>query len=263
MSYSRKSTPNITKGDSEWEGWGTALKPAVEPIVVARKPLSEKNVALNVLKWGTGGINIDACRVGNEMIKCSNDIRSLQKWKEQDGRTHKELINPGPSYNQGRFPANIILEKSYQQVYILKESFINLIPLLSLYYGNEYMFKLQEEISGLSLQEEGKSWKVLQSEMLQRTSESEIQRKESSKMGNEAQQEINRTNEEEQQSKEGERKSNLQGVLDGKRIQVSQQRRINSTTEDISKSNDKEMWDTRTQDSNGNTSKQTIKDLGR
>jgi len=98
--------------DSEkWEGWGTALKPACEPIVVARKPLSEKNVALNVLKWGTGGINIDDCRIGSDMIPCSNDIRSLQKWKEQDGRKHKELINPEPTYNQGRFPANIILDE--------------------------------------------------------------------------------------------------------------------------------------------------------
>ncbi len=53
-----------TKGNSKWEGWGTALKPANEPICVARKPLSEKSVAENVLKWGTGGINIDACRIG-------------------------------------------------------------------------------------------------------------------------------------------------------------------------------------------------------
>jgi DNA modification methylase len=49
----------LTKGTSEWEGWGTALKPALEPITVARKPLSEKSVAENCLKWGTGGINID------------------------------------------------------------------------------------------------------------------------------------------------------------------------------------------------------------
>jgi site-specific DNA-methyltransferase (adenine-specific) len=47
----------------KWEGWGTNLKPALEPITVARKPLSEKSVAENVLKWGTGGINIDECRV--------------------------------------------------------------------------------------------------------------------------------------------------------------------------------------------------------
>lgn len=54
----------LTKGTSTYEGWGTALKPANEPICVARKPLSEKSVAENVLKWGTGGINIDGCRVG-------------------------------------------------------------------------------------------------------------------------------------------------------------------------------------------------------
>jgi len=53
----------LTKGNSPYEGWGTALKPALEPITVARKPLSEKTVAENVLKWGTGGINIDGSRV--------------------------------------------------------------------------------------------------------------------------------------------------------------------------------------------------------
>ena len=54
---------DVTKGTSEWEGWGTALKPAHEPICMARKPLSEKTVAENCLKWGTGGINIDGSRV--------------------------------------------------------------------------------------------------------------------------------------------------------------------------------------------------------
>ena len=53
--------------DDEDFGWGTALKPAHEPIVLARKPISEKSIADNVLKWGTGGINIDECRVeGND-----------------------------------------------------------------------------------------------------------------------------------------------------------------------------------------------------
>ena len=56
-----------TKGNSEWEGWGTALKPAHEPIVMARKPLSEKSIVDNVLKHGTGAINIDGCRIeGND-----------------------------------------------------------------------------------------------------------------------------------------------------------------------------------------------------
>ncbi len=56
-----------TKGNSEWEGWGTALKPAHEPIVMARKPLSESSIVDNVLKHGTGAINIDGCRIeGND-----------------------------------------------------------------------------------------------------------------------------------------------------------------------------------------------------
>ena len=64
--YSRIDIP-ITKGNTEWEGWGTALKPAHEPLVLARKPLSEKSVVDNVLKHRTGGINIDECRVeGND-----------------------------------------------------------------------------------------------------------------------------------------------------------------------------------------------------
>jgi DNA modification methylase len=50
----------------EWEGWGTALKPAFEPIVLARKPLSESTVTANVLRWRTGALNIDGCRIGTE-----------------------------------------------------------------------------------------------------------------------------------------------------------------------------------------------------
>jgi hypothetical protein len=58
-----ENSPHLTKGTSEWEGWGTALKPAREDWLLMRKPLSEKTVAENCLKWGTGGINIDESRV--------------------------------------------------------------------------------------------------------------------------------------------------------------------------------------------------------
>jgi len=64
---SKSGEVEVTKGNSEWEGWGTALKPAHEPIVMARKPLSESSIVDNVLKHGTGAINIDGCRVeGND-----------------------------------------------------------------------------------------------------------------------------------------------------------------------------------------------------
>ena len=57
-------TVEITDPDAQrWKGFGTALKPAYEPIIIARKPLSEGSVAANVLKHGTGGLNIDGCRV--------------------------------------------------------------------------------------------------------------------------------------------------------------------------------------------------------
>jgi hypothetical protein len=58
-------TAPATPEAQQWAGWGTALKPAWEPICVARKPLSEKTVAANVLKYGCGAINIDACRVSS------------------------------------------------------------------------------------------------------------------------------------------------------------------------------------------------------
>lgn len=70
--------------NSVWEGWGTALKPALDPITVARKPLID-TVAKNVLKYGTGALNIDACRVNTENIQTST----------QKGRWPANLIHDG------------------------------------------------------------------------------------------------------------------------------------------------------------------------
>ena len=100
---------DITKGQSPYEGWGTALKPANEPICVARKPLSEKSVAENVLKWGTGGINIDGCRVD---LNGDNTSRKIT-----DNKNDINVINSNKvgsfddKWKEGRFPANIILDE--------------------------------------------------------------------------------------------------------------------------------------------------------
>src|SRR5699024_2185791 len=59
-------TAPATTEAAQWDGWGTALKPAFEPIVLARKPLAEKTVARNVLAHRTGAINIDGCRIEGE-----------------------------------------------------------------------------------------------------------------------------------------------------------------------------------------------------
>jgi hypothetical protein len=96
----------LTKGTSEFEGKGTALKPAHEPICMARKPLAEKTVAENCLKWGTGGINIDASRVGTE----ENTSRTNGKtaiWADKGMNSEQ-----GGGHSQGRFPANLIHDNS-------------------------------------------------------------------------------------------------------------------------------------------------------
>ena len=91
----------------ELESFGTALKPACEPIVVARKPLSEKNVALNVLKWGTGGINIDACRVGTTELTGRNNKIGSNIYG--GGKGFPPVKVEGNTI--GRFPSNIILDE--------------------------------------------------------------------------------------------------------------------------------------------------------
>jgi len=93
------------------EGWGTALKPAHEPVVVARKPLAEKTVAANVLAYGTGGLNIDGCRV--EGIK---DVPASPRRAPQ-GPAYGDLgkdpgTGSGWDRNTGRWPSNILLTHS-------------------------------------------------------------------------------------------------------------------------------------------------------
>lgn len=92
------------------DGWGTALKPAHEPICMARKPLSEKTVAENVLKHGTGGINIDGCRVGvavDTKRPCGKAL--LGTFKGQEGKISGRD-------DVGRFPANVIHDGSEEVV---------------------------------------------------------------------------------------------------------------------------------------------------
>jgi len=103
-----------TKQGEYHNGFGTALKPAHEPIVVARKPISEKNIALNVLKYGTGGINIDECRIRhNEQLKETNrsgrdnaQVMSSESCGFDNTKNNIASANP-----KGRFPANIILDE--------------------------------------------------------------------------------------------------------------------------------------------------------
>jgi DNA modification methylase len=118
-------TAPTTDEAKQWDGWGTALKPSIEPITVARKPLSEKTVASNMMKWGTGGINIDGCRIEYEDTK---DPATNPLYRKEAGYKNKQAADINSSSfslkktgsedlerninSLGRWPANFIHDGS-------------------------------------------------------------------------------------------------------------------------------------------------------
>ena len=112
---SKQKQQPIYKIQNEWEGWGSCLKPAYEPIIVARKPL-DGSLVDNVIQYGVGGLNIDACRVpiSQEDI---NTINAKSSKNPTDNYNYNEAkkygnykLNIATSANSdGRFPANVIL----------------------------------------------------------------------------------------------------------------------------------------------------------
>ena len=98
----------LTKGCSVWEGWGSGLKPMNEPICLARKPLSEKNLVENVLVWGVGGLNIDASRIGTDLrtYKGMSDSYNAGVFRDDNWKP-KEIENTV----NGRFPGNVLLDE--------------------------------------------------------------------------------------------------------------------------------------------------------
>jgi len=104
-------TAPATDAASQWQGWGTALKPALEPITVARKPLVG-TVAENVLQHGTGALNVDGCRVGTE-DDCARKPSLVHDTAAGFG---KGAAMGGRGHDAGRWPANLIHDGSDEVV---------------------------------------------------------------------------------------------------------------------------------------------------
>jgi site-specific DNA-methyltransferase (adenine-specific) len=102
--------PPVTEAAKQWDGWGTALKPAHEPMVLARKPVVG-TVANNVLKYGTGGLNIDGSRVAGEL---EGDLNRFAKTDGGNFNTSLALENHNAPVvrTEGRWPANFIHDGS-------------------------------------------------------------------------------------------------------------------------------------------------------
>ena len=110
-------TAPATPAAQQWDGWGTALKPAVEPIILARKPF-KGTVAANVMEHGTGGLNVDGCRVGTDggTLKTHTDERNIPSNSLRGGANGS--LNGGrvAKLDAGRFPANLIHDGSDEVV---------------------------------------------------------------------------------------------------------------------------------------------------
>jgi len=107
--------------DGDWQGWGTALKPALEPITVARKPLVG-TVAANVLEHGTGALNVDGCRVGR-------DTDDVSGWSQTGSKASANRAMSGGNYARdakpdaaGRWPANLIHDGSEEPCALLGDA---------------------------------------------------------------------------------------------------------------------------------------------
>lgn len=112
-------TAPATPAAKQWDGWGSALKPAHEPIVLARKPLGEKTLAANVLEHGTGGLNIDGCRVGDEVRLAAYTSLAPSHGNKlgAPGAAEARRGTQGePKEYTGRFPANLIRDGSDEVV---------------------------------------------------------------------------------------------------------------------------------------------------
>lgn len=105
----------VTAEAKQWQGYGTALKPSFEPIVVARKPI-QGTVAANVLEHGTGALNIDGCRVGTDQMVESRMTQSARGVLNANGRdvehgTWQQKPNDNPAVHTGRWPTNTLLDE--------------------------------------------------------------------------------------------------------------------------------------------------------
>lgn len=108
-----------------WEGWGTALKPALEPVCFARKPISESSVAANVLRWGTGAIHVDACRIeasADDDIFAKNPHTVNKGANEIYGAFRKDGSAPAYDPKKGRWPANVCHDGSGEVVAAFPET---------------------------------------------------------------------------------------------------------------------------------------------
>jgi site-specific DNA-methyltransferase (adenine-specific) len=106
-----KATRIQAEGFDGWRYGGQSLKPAIEPVFMGQKPFSEKNGTANILKHGTGGVNIDGCRVGTDKVGWSGAAAGSEDSTQSGGRNYRMRGGEARPVD-GRWPANVIHDGS-------------------------------------------------------------------------------------------------------------------------------------------------------
>ena len=116
----RRVTSPATDAARQWAGWGTALKPSQEPICLARKAL-DGTVAENVMRWGVGALNIDACRIGTETVGWGGGRGGSDDPTQSGGRNYRMGAGEARPV-EGRWPANIMHDGSPEVLAVFPSS---------------------------------------------------------------------------------------------------------------------------------------------
>jgi hypothetical protein len=240
------------------KGYGTALKPAYEPILLCMKPL-DGTYAKNVEKWENGGINIDGCRIESNLHskerKSSTEFNQSSEWNK-----HKN-IDTFYDASKGRWPANILFDEFNERILFLKDNVSHDIILAIKEYFHDYKLpNLPKRDRNLPKPSKEKQSQVLQQEMLPQGIEHSSEGRETFYVGKETQERINPKNAT-TTSKKGERESSFQGTLDEPRLPLYQPRESSERSAGNSYSNDKAEWDCGTSPNDGVEIRKTITGL--
>lgn len=181
-------TAPATDAATEWSGWGTALKPAYEPIVLARKPLIG-TVASNVQAHGTGALNIAATRIGTTKDVPASPTRNRDVygggWRDADGKEYTP-DSSGWDANVGRWPANVLLDEDIEPLVRLRytDSVSDSAILNEWCYANRHdLYAMRAGVPSVPVALDKGTWALLRETVLRALAEREPQRREPSHEG--------------------------------------------------------------------------------
>lgn len=239
-------------------GYGTALKPAWEGWSLAMKSL-DGTFAQNAEKWGVSGINIDGCRIGNDLIKtCSKE--------KGESFTH---LGKGEGYNGcpqsvhiGRWPANLILDEFYEQILTLKDNISpDIISIIQEYYCDYQLPNLPKRNKDISFQDQDQQGTVLQQDLLLQGIEQPHEGRETFHVREDSYEGIYRKNKEEK-DKERQGKPQIQGFFHESRIPSCESGLTSSGSINLCSENDFTKSNCRTSPNDGNKNESPIATLG-